>query len=407
MNPSSFQVIITALVALFVTGILAEVNFEIEFDDFPGFRYIEWTTLPPQMQQYAVSAGYDETTWNTPGQAIVESSAWDDLSTGQRTLLSNIGFSASTWDCYVNHYDGYSWADLAQEELTEAADVLGYTQKIWDSNNGLLSDVGQKDWDELSDAEQRAAAESFCYFSGTWNEMIIPEMNNIPTIYPYFRYIPWEVLPAERRTLATSVGYDEDSWDTPGRADLEYIAFSELDPEQRQALIEMGFYEEQYDCFENHYYGYTWEKLQERDLAQYYEAFEWTEEIYNSGSNPASWDSLQWDQLSDTQKEAGDQICWFEELWDKVSIDQWGDDFVFPTFRFTQWSELSGRQQLIATSLGYTDASWDTPGTNVVENSLFENLSEDQQHNFVALGFYSSDQYNCVSCYSPLFWKPS
>ena len=46
---------------------------------------------------------------------------------------------------------------------------------------------------------------------------------------------------------------------------------------------------------------------------------------------------------------------------------------------------------------GWSRATWDTPGTAEVENQVFDDLSELQQNNIRALGFYNTDQYDCVS----------
>ena len=169
--------------------------------------------------------------------------------------------------------------------------------------------MDKNDWNELTDSQQWAAA-AFCYFSDTWNDVALPDMSDIPTLYPYFRYVEWDDLPASQQGLALQAGWDDVSWNTPEKAAIENKPFSELDDPVVQALIEMGFYEEQYDCYINHYYGYTWEDLTLYGLAKYYEAFGWSEEVYSVQDPvpPAAWEA-DWDTLTDAQKDAADHLC--------------------------------------------------------------------------------------------------
>ena len=269
-----------------------------------------------------------------------------------------------------------------------------YTPQLWD-NDGTV-DTDRNKWDELTNAEQWAAA-AFCYFSDSFNKIPIPDMNDIPTIYPYFRYVMWDDMLPSQRAMAVTAGWDEESWDTPDKAKVEYKSFSELDDGPRQALLAMGFYEEQYDCYVNHYYGYSWAELVEWGLAEHYMAFGWTETSYTNDAAPAGW-SKDWDELSDDQKEAADALCWFEEVWNEMTIEDWEEDLQFPQVRFTPWRDLSDRQQKLAASVGWTRTTWNVPGTADVENRIFDDQSLTVQDALRGLGFYSADQYDCVSC---------
>ena len=117
---------ITVLAVLAATATAqGKVNFEREFDDFPGFRYTPWDSLSSYMQGLASMAGYTIDTWDNMGSSNFEGMAWSDLESDAKGALKEMGFYESTWDCYVNHYSSYSWSELVQEDLGAAARVLG------------------------------------------------------------------------------------------------------------------------------------------------------------------------------------------------------------------------------------------------------------------------------------------
>ena len=213
----------------------------------------------------------------------------------------------------------------------------------------------------------------------------------------------WDDLSNSQKGFALQAGWDQESWNVPDKAGMEYTPFAKLEDEQRQALLSMGFYKEQYDCYINHYYGYSWDELTQYGLAEYYLAFGWTESNYmlDDPVQPDAWDSS-WDSLTDDQKEAADQLCWFKEIWQEMTIEDWQNDLQFPEIRFTPWRDLSSRQQILAADMGYTRATWDMPGTAEVENTIFTEQAVETQDGLRALGFFSADQFDCVSvvpCY--------
>lgn len=225
---------------------------DASYHDFPGFRFTTWKALPSSYRDLAVQAGYQETTWNNVGTYALEKVAWSDLSNAtQRHALREMGFDASTWDCYMNHYTSYSWIDLVLKGLHVQAQVLGFTPQSWDSGNQVTTD--STDWVGLSDGEKRAAR-AFCYFEGTWDGgHTLHDMPGRPVLYPSFRFQPWSYLTPKEKALATIVGWEADSWGKPWSADVTDLAFDDLPEETRQAAMELGFYQEQWDCWINHY----------------------------------------------------------------------------------------------------------------------------------------------------------
>lgn len=382
---------LVAISAVSTAEVIAEVNVNKEFHDFPGVRFTSWNALPVEMKQYAQDLGYTDESWNNVGTADIEQYSWDEFGSNERNALGELGFTSSTWNCYMNHYNDYSWSDLIVQDMDQAARILGYTPESWTAGGGGTT----LDWDEMDDGQQWAATD-FCYFKDTWDEVPLNEMNHIPIVYPHFRYIPWEDLTPSEVSQAQTAGWEQESWDVTDKASLEFSAFSDLPEPQRVALLEMGFYEEQYDCYINHYHGYDWSELEEWGLAKFYEAFGFTEVLYSSGEPPVGYAQTHWDGLTEAQKTAAYEICWFKELWDEEPVAEW-DSIEFPQFRFTKWDDLSSTRQKSAATVGWSRATWDVPGTADLERSIFDDLTPDQQMALRSIGFFNKDMYDCVS----------
>lgn len=50
-----------------------------------------------------------------------------------------------------------------------------------------------------------------CYVGGQWDGLTLPEMGNIPVVYPHFRYIPWGELPQAEKSLALMAGWTDET----------------------------------------------------------------------------------------------------------------------------------------------------------------------------------------------------
>lgn len=74
---------------------------------------------------------------------------------------------------------------------------------------------------------------------------------------PNFRYTLWEDLSESQASNAVVLGYTEPTWNLPGTAAVEMLSFEtiSLDFVQGSALINLGYDEERYDCWINHYEG--------------------------------------------------------------------------------------------------------------------------------------------------------
>jgi hypothetical protein len=402
MNPTaSWRRLLMCLVLPAV--VTAKINWDTHYDDLPVVRFTEWSALPAAHQAVATTAGYEQGTWNQLSTADMELSSWTELAADTREALDQLGFTPFQWDCYMNHFQAQTWAEIVDRGLDDAAEILGYTEELW-TNDGLTA-TDALTWDNLTDGQGWAAA-SFCYFSDSWDEIAIPNMLNLPTPYPYFRYRVWVNLSPTERDFAIAVGWTEETWNSPFQSDIESIAFADLGDGERAALLAMGFSEESYDCYVDHYYGYTWEELVQFEIAPYFEEFGWTESLYDADSQPVAWAAGVWSALNDVEKNAADQLCWFQEIWESTPLGDWAGNYYIPAFRYQPWEELTLKQSNMATTVGWTADNWNVPGTAELETVLFADQTPAQQDALRGLGFTHAEQYDCVSFRRKIIRRP-
>lgn len=134
----------------------------------PEFRYVEWDGVDAALQTVAeIGLGYTEDTWNVVGTADVELLAFGSLTTVNQEAAVTLGFSEEVWDCYVNHYDDYTWADLATEGVQQYFITLGWNENSW-IGDADPPESDDKFFNDLSSVEM-TAAEEICYNELLWN----------------------------------------------------------------------------------------------------------------------------------------------------------------------------------------------------------------------------------------------
>jgi hypothetical protein len=88
---------------------------------------------------------------------------------------TEMGFTHSNWDCWVNHYTGFTWRYFSLYKFNWTLIDLGWTEKTWNSKNESLAPPSEsKSWKQLSNKE-RAAAEELCYNADIWDDIPIDE----------------------------------------------------------------------------------------------------------------------------------------------------------------------------------------------------------------------------------------
>lgn len=199
--------------------------------------------------------------------------------------------------------------------------TLGWTKDSWDDNK---SPPASEDlaWDELNE-KQKEAANSLCYFAELWDKSSLSEWEGVA--WPEDRYWTWDGLDKDEQTLLVSIGWNKQTWDTPGTADFEFKSWNTLTWQQREALTEYGFYQNQWNCYMTHYDDYDWFELVMENVASHFETLGWTSDTWNTDQEPWAW-KADWDDLSDAEQDAAWEICYFKEIWDEVPMEKWNDN---------------------------------------------------------------------------------
>jgi hypothetical protein len=146
--------------------------------EFPNFRYLQWAYMDSTELAQAFSLGYNEDTWNLPGTNPLELIGFSGQGNGQEELLA-LGFTAASWDCFVNHYQYFEWDGLGNRGVQQYYTTLGFTEATWINRDVTVPDAFDTPWEDLS-TEHQAAAEQLCYFLDTWDKMNLIYWTTIP-----------------------------------------------------------------------------------------------------------------------------------------------------------------------------------------------------------------------------------
>jgi len=101
---------------------------------------------------------------------VVELRPWNTLTDSERLGATEIGFDQGSWDCYQNHYKGYSWSELAAAEVQEYWAVFVGRKRVFTGRQTM--------WDKLT-ARERGAAEDLCFLNYTWDNDRV-SLTNLP-----------------------------------------------------------------------------------------------------------------------------------------------------------------------------------------------------------------------------------
>jgi len=317
----------TAAIAVLASVASSSVSADTFPFPTPTFRYEPFSSLGTTSQNIAEEKlGYVEVTWNNHGLAPIEHNGWVGLSSNERDGASLLGHTQDSWDCFINHYEGYSWDDLAEKGVQTHFIELGWTQAHWEHTADTIVYTDARWWGQLTDNEKRAA-NGICYFKDNWDKH---DMNPNPSFFPHpvpnFRYRPWDELDAVTQTIAANMmNYTEDKWNSLGTSVLEKNTFLNLGSEQRAGAMDLGFYTHTWDCFMNHYLAYFWTSFHD-DLLVAIETLGWNEAMWSGQVDlvPPSENKI-WIDLTPEEKAAATRLCYFKEIWDQEAIPRWYD----------------------------------------------------------------------------------
>jgi hypothetical protein len=163
----------------------------------------------------------------------------------------------------------------------------------------------------------------FCY---VFHIAIACPISTAAENYPKIRFTPWNAVCSDARSYAAVLGYGNNSWDKVGSASIEDLSFktiNENDPDLRDAILALDMGEGTWDCYLNHYIGYSWNELQRHGLEGAFMELGWTHSSWEGAESAPKSENMYWSDLTSYQQRAAATICYFEELWDRLPLTDW------------------------------------------------------------------------------------
>jgi hypothetical protein len=102
------------------------------------------------IREAATVLGFDKESGDNYGWPESEEKSLEDLTPMEWNAAETLGYDVTSWD---TKYSDDNSADVP-ENVSEAAMSVGFTQELWD--NDSWPEVLNKDWDELTPAQQKA-----------------------------------------------------------------------------------------------------------------------------------------------------------------------------------------------------------------------------------------------------------
>ena len=134
-----------------------------------------------------------------PGSSDLENWRFADLVDSEQVAVAGLGINEAMWDCHINHYKGYWFAEL--EQIQQYFVLLGWDMNMWDDGVSNPETHGMS-WDDLT-ADQRAAAKQVCFSKALWDALSLTEWTSQPTLEPSSSSTPPPShLPTNQPTLS-------------------------------------------------------------------------------------------------------------------------------------------------------------------------------------------------------------
>ncbi|CAB9522379.1 expressed unknown protein [Seminavis robusta] len=323
---------------------------------YPLSRFQDWASLGDATQMAASDIlDYDEKSWNRPGENKIEELSFETITleaglgedvekqfdeTAVGVIMNDLNFTEEqVWDCWVNHYQDYFWEELEEVAVATYFEDLGWNRHSFEDDDPPESD--DMEWFQLTDKE-KLAAEALCYFPELWaGDVDIADWENQPAgagvnrptsvgnqtweerpgIFPWSlpltRLTVWEALSAVEQTHATTLGFNESTWNSPGTAAIEtsFDSFDELSAANKSAAEGLGIDEFFWDCLIQHYSNRGWNQLQALGVQDYFLTLDWTFASWHDIVPPPATDSMSFADLTMEQQEAAEQLCYLPETY--------------------------------------------------------------------------------------------
>lgn len=189
---------------------------------------------------------------------------------------------------------------------------------------------------------------------------------------------------------------------------IEEKRWRQLDFDEQDGALQLGFDRDTWDCSIDHYASYSWDELSEvRDVRRNMRILGWTREEWGY-ENPTyeKW----WHQLTNDEKLAAYEICYFEDNWNPIDMNYNPSYFPFavPEFRFVPWDQLPYEtKQTARNMMNYNETGWNSLRSRYVdvERESFYSMGSNEMKGARMLGF-SPSQWDChISHYDGYFME--
>lgn len=146
-------------------------------------RYWDFFSFNPDVRVSSLVdvLDYSDYTWDMLFTNQLEKESYDSFSktdTQRGAINTELGFDEDQFDCCMNHYEWYDWADFQvvyengenYADQILALEALGWTEEMWESEDpNDWADTDYMYWDELTEYQREMAERKLCYTRETWN----------------------------------------------------------------------------------------------------------------------------------------------------------------------------------------------------------------------------------------------
>ena len=306
----------------------------------------EWELLAPEIQIHYVTLGWDQNRWYGLGD-VPEAMfyPWNELPPALLNAASELCYFEQTWD-------QLQLQDWTTKPPQFSNSVMPSTVPITLSSSTIPSLAPsilpsalpsyQAHTNSPSHFPSSPASESPSIMQSPFPTSIpIQVASSVPSTsqasmtythsaeiieYPNFRYITWKYLDDPVREAAALLTYTEESWNAPATADIEFLSWTNLgliDPTLVSAATTIGFTQEVWDCFVNHYEDNEWDSLALLGVQHYFEALGWTEDRWIGIDDVPENVFYPWNELPPDQLVAARQLCYIEQTWERLNLNDW------------------------------------------------------------------------------------
>ena len=143
-----------------------------------------------------------------------------------------------------------------------------------------------------------------------------------PVQKPEFRYQQFSKLDRVQQRAATDkLDFTAVTWNALGLNDVERKGWDYLTTDEQVGATQLGFTKESWDCFIDHYSSAYWAELVAGNKASQYMRLGWSQESWEGDSEHPASEGKWWDQLSEDEKKAANQLCYFKMNWNQEDMN--------------------------------------------------------------------------------------